>query len=165
MRIAVSLAVRRVVLSVALLLAVAGCGTFVSETQLNPAPQALPPRGPQAVEIYSSSAPARAHVDVALLEVSQNDGQGTGAMIQLLRERAGEMGCDAVVLGGTRERGDSGDLPSMASITLNATCIVYRRPGDPVADRLPTVRGSRRTCHDLADFRRNRNCIVPRGAH
>ena len=106
----------------------AGCGTFVTETALNPAPRPLYARGYESVEVFSSAPPARAHVDIALLEVEQThdlNQQGTDLMVQRLRERAGAMGCDAVVLGGMRERGGDGHLDS-GSTTLHATCIVYK---------------------------------------
>ena len=50
-----------------------GCGTFVKATALNPAPHVLTPRQYEAVVVFSSGAPARPHVDVALLEVEQTN--------------------------------------------------------------------------------------------
>jgi hypothetical protein len=119
---------RSLVLAFGLSVLVIGCGTFVTETPLNPAPRLLNPRGFESVEVFSSAPPARAHVDVALLEVEQThdlNQQGTDLMIQRLRERAGAIGCDAVVIGGMRERGNSTELFDSGSTTLHATCIVY----------------------------------------
>jgi hypothetical protein len=114
----------------------AGCGTFVSDTPINPSPRPLLARAPTAVEIYASSPPTRPHVDVALLEVQQTRGlnpQGTDIMIQSLRQRAGAMGCDALFLGGTSDHqgadpGSGFDLIDPGATIRQATCIVYTGP-------------------------------------
>jgi hypothetical protein len=112
-----------------LLLAAAGCGTFVTATPLNPPPRPLTPRGFESIQVYSSAPPSRPYIDVALLEVEQThdlNQQGTDLMIQRLREQAGTMGCDAVVIGGMRERGRETNAFDSGSTTLHATCIVYK---------------------------------------
>jgi hypothetical protein len=89
------------------------------------------PRPPETVEVYSSSPPTRPHVDVALFEVTQTEDltdRGTAFMIERLRERAGEMGCDAVLVGGMSEHEGSHSLFDSDSRTLQATCIVYTPP-------------------------------------
>jgi len=155
---------RSITLTLGLSLAPSGCGTFVSQTPLNPAPRPLAPRPAQAVEVFSSAPPARPHVDVALLQVSQNDQRGTEVMIQTVRERAGEMGCDAIFLGGMRESNDRWNPSEPVRTTLNATCAAYTHCGDPVAPAAASPGpASRRMCHDLKDFDRNRDCVVRRG--
>jgi len=62
---------RSVILILGLSVVVTGCGTWVTDTQINPAPRPLSARGYESVEIFSSAPPARAHVDVALLKVDQ----------------------------------------------------------------------------------------------
>lgn len=123
---------REVSAALSLLLAL-GCGTFVESTPLNAPPRPMIPREPESVEVYSSSAPTRPHVDVALLEVTQTDSfneQSAALMLRRLREKAGEMGCDAVFISGRSERdGEPLDsdfaLLDPGSRSLHATCMVY----------------------------------------
>lgn len=153
---------RSLILILVLSVVVAGCGTWVTDTQINPAPRPLFARGYESVEVFSSAPPARAHVDVALLKVDQtnaiDDHLGEQLMIQRLRERAGAMGCDAVFIGATQERA-APDLLTSGSRTMTATCIVYSQPGDHGA--VPPSPPSRRMCVDRKDFDDHRNCILP----
>ena len=147
-----------------LFVVVTGCGTWVTDTQINPAPRPLFARGYESVEVFSSAPPARAHVDVALLKVDQMnamDDRPGELMIQRLRERAGAMGCDAVFIGATQEREAPGFLTS-GSRTMTATCIVYSQPGDHGAVRPSPA--ARRMCVDRKDFDEHRNCVVPSAA-
>jgi len=112
---------------------VLNCGTYVEVTALNPPPRPLVSRSAASVEVYSSLPPARRHVDVALLKVDQSNGlteADTAAMIQKLREKAAQQGCDAVFISGTSERSplpSSGPIPPLdfGSHQLTATCVVY----------------------------------------
>jgi hypothetical protein len=138
-----------------------GCGTWVTDTQINLAPHALFPRGYESVEVFSSVPPARPHVDVALLQVDQMNAMDEHLrelMVQRLRERAGAMGCDAVFIGATQERA-APDLLTSGSRTMSATCIVYSQPGDRGA--APPPPPPRRMCIDRKDFDEHRNCILP----
>jgi hypothetical protein len=83
------------------------------------------------VQVIASTPPAEPHVDVALLQVEQQEGlnrQGTDYMIQRLREKAAELGCDAVYLENSSEYdGDDSYLDPDAHQLL-ATCIVFTPP-------------------------------------
>jgi hypothetical protein len=113
-----------------------GCGTVVYATPINSAPRPLVPRAPQSVEILVSGPPSEPYVDVALLEVRQDEGlnrQGTDYMIQRLREKAGELGCDAVFIKNRGEHvGTDPDVPfafgDPDAQTMLASCIVYAAP-------------------------------------
>jgi hypothetical protein len=118
----------------ALLLA-AGCGTSIHATTLNPSPVAMAPRPAAAVELYTSGAPPRPHVDVMLLEAEETSSfsmDKTAEMLAKLRERAGAMGCDAIVIGGMSSR-DPGVRDAESWLSDNpkgrkgvfGTCIVY----------------------------------------
>lgn len=118
-----------------LFLFAAGCGTTVTTTSLhNGGTRDLIPRPQHLVDVFASGPPRRPYRDVALLEVEQTHSfneQGTDLMIQRLRERAGEIGCDGIVFGGFTERdgaqpGSGWDLIDPGATTLRATCIVYR---------------------------------------
>ena len=125
-----------VVLSGAL---VGGCGTFVDFTPINDPPHPLRARSAASVEVLSSGAPARPHVDVALVEVEQTHSlneQGTGLMIQRMREQAAAIGCDAIVLNGVTDHqgaqpGSGWDLVDPGATKREATCVVYDDP-EPV---------------------------------
>lgn len=108
-----------------------GCvGSYVETTPLNPAPRALAPRAPRSVEVYASSPPTRAHVDVAWLRANQpNWGEvDTPRMMQSLVEQAGKMGCDALFVSGAAERPGATDelrILDPGSRAVIATCIAY----------------------------------------
>jgi hypothetical protein len=85
--------------------------------------------------VLASAPPSEPHVDVALLQVEQAEGlnrQGTDYMIQRLREKAGELGCDAIYIKSASEH--SGDDDSLLPLldpdthSLLAACIVYTPP-------------------------------------
>jgi hypothetical protein len=110
-----------------------GCGTFVDFTPINDPPHPLSARSVASVEVLSSGPPNRPHVDVAIVEVEQThslNAQGTGLMIQRMREQAAAIGCDAIVLGGVTdhqgaESGSGWDLLDPGSTKRQATCVVY----------------------------------------
>lgn len=119
----------------------AGCGTSIHATTLNPSPVPMAPRPAAAVELYTSGAPARPHVDVMLLEAEESSSfslDKTAEMLGKLRERAGAMGCDAIVIGGMSSR-DPGMRDTESWLVdhpkgrkgVFGTCIVYT--DDPVA--------------------------------
>ncbi len=125
-------------------LVLGGCGTFVEATTLNAPPRALTARPADAVAVYSSSPPAKAHVDVALMQADQSNGTHVELpeMIAKLREKAGQMGCDAIFISGESERaGAPGDahLFDPGSHQLLATCIAYLEPTPILARGAVTV--------------------------
>jgi hypothetical protein len=141
-----------------------GCaGTTVTATTVNPAPRAATPRRAECVEIFASGPPAAPHVDVALLEVEQTNepvGSATQDMVRSVRERAGQMGCDAVHLGERQELSNRVDLlVPHARRRMRATCIVYREPR--ACTYVPPPPRTHRMCRDRADFDAHRNCIMP----
>ncbi len=112
---------------------IVGCGTSIETTSLSSAPRPLYQRDPATVELYSSGAPTRPHVDFALLRADQVNGGSsadTGEMVTQLRAQAAKMGCDAIVLGAATKR--AGIPPSSSLYFLDpgahgmsATCLVY----------------------------------------
>jgi len=122
--------VNRIYIALGITFLASGCGmASVETTSLNTAPHPLLQRPAQAVEIYSSSPPVRAHVDIALLRAHQSNYEaGTPAMVQALAERAGQLGCDALFIsGGTERAGAPGSayLFDPGEHALFGTCIVY----------------------------------------
>ena len=125
-------------ISLLAVLLIAGCGTAIKTTTLNPSPRPMQPRPPETVEIYTSGAPPRGHVDVALIEAEEQSSLSvadTGDMLRKLRQKGGQMGCDAVVVGGSSSR-DPGLRDAETWIAEDpkgrkgfyATCIVYTAP-------------------------------------
>ena len=108
----------------------------------------MAPRPPGSVELYTSGPPQRAHVDVALLEVEESSSLSTAdttEMMNELRNRGAQMGCDAIVLGssssrdpglGDAERWLNKDARGRKGFT--ATCIAYV-PEAPPAEAAPPV--------------------------
>ncbi len=75
------------------------CAPAIEYTPLNASRPAMAPRSPESVEVLTSGAPSRPHVDVALIQVEDPPlGVDTSTLLQLLRERAARAGCDALVI-------------------------------------------------------------------
>jgi len=120
------------------LLVVAGCGTSIHTTPINPAPRPMMSRDPATVELFTSGPPQRAHVDVAFFEAEETSSfstDGTPDMLRRLRERGAELGCDAIVVGGMSSRDPGiGDAESWlvdhpkGRKGVFATCIAYSEP-------------------------------------
>src|SRR5205823_3133780 len=78
----------------------AGCiyETPVQYTPINHRPHPMPFRAPESVEVLTTVAPSRPHIDVGLLEIEQGVQEDTPQMVARLRERAAATGCDAIVV-------------------------------------------------------------------
>lgn len=124
----------------------AGCGTSVRTTlvasPLHESPRPLAPRTVESVEVFLAGPPARPHVGLALLEGEQTSSYSfddTPDILEAVRERAAELGCDGIVFKGLTNRmpglGDAetliNDKPSERK-GVYAVCIVYRdvSPGE-----------------------------------
>jgi len=98
---------------------------------LNPPPRPLVPREPASVQVLASDAPTEPHVDVALLEVEQQEGlnrQGTDYMIERLREKAAELGCDAVFIKSSSAYDGHNAYLDPDAREMLASCIVFTPP-------------------------------------
>ena len=105
-----------------------GCGTFANSTVINDSPRPMYARPPRSVAVFSSGPPTRPHVDVAVITVEQThdlNEQGMDIIIASMREKAAQMGCDAVVLGSRSERDAASTLFNSGATTQLGTCIVY----------------------------------------
>lgn len=90
-----------------------GCSAWVEQTPLNDAPAPMQPRSPDTVEVFSSGAPLRPHVDVALLHVEGCMACTREDRLEQLREVAARTGCDALF------------IVSLSARDPTGTCIVY----------------------------------------
>ena len=108
-----------------------GCASTVTTTPIHHPPRPLVPRAPSSVLVLAGEPPSEPHVNVALLQVDQyeaHDSRDMSELIQRLREKAAEIGCDAVYLeNGGQHKG--GDVPfHLGSRQLLASCIVFSPP-------------------------------------
>jgi hypothetical protein len=103
-------------------LAGAGCAAQIDYAPLDPAPHAMTARTPESVEIFTGNEPARHHVMVGKLDMSDPSITGD-ALVRKLRYAAAQRGCDALLFTTATSRG--------------ATCLVYNDSGpDPAAKPL-----------------------------
>lgn len=118
---------RRWLLGVTCAVASAGCGNMTSITPLNAPPRAMAPRAPSSIEVYSSSAPHRPHVDVSLIRVAEVPGPGPigQRLLSGLLRQAGKLGCDALYIS------DITAISGTSSHSAMGTCVVYTEPAPP----------------------------------
>lgn len=110
----------------------AACGPKVTVQTLNPAPYPMAPRPAAAVAVFTTGIPDRPYVEVALLSAERGQ---SDEHLPALRERAAEMGCDALVftsISRTSTTSDGhydGKLDTTSTVSgSNATCIVWTTP-------------------------------------
>lgn len=129
-------------------------------TPLNEPPRRLAPRSPATVEVYASARPPRPGVEVGLIEIEQQSpaSGGTPEMVDKVRRRAAEIGCDAVLLSEPTDRVQSYSGSSMGQVqrgtgmymgthtarpnyvrSHRATCFVYTDANAPQAVEGDTV--------------------------
>ena len=113
-------------------LAVVGCGTSVSYTQLNSPPHALSPRSPESVKLYLSAPPTEPFVEIGMIESQQQSGYSlddTQAIYDKMREEAGHRGCDGLVVVGTNNATQISVSRTMVNSTTlkgyRASCIAF----------------------------------------
>lgn len=117
------------------LVLVAGCAAGVKVSHLNPAPRPLSPRAADAVGVFVIDPPTRSYIDVALLEI-EHDFIGTAPsqeLLDALRRRGGEIGCDAIVIRQVASQLQHSEIP-ISRTSIHASCIVYTEgAGSPPA--------------------------------
>jgi len=172
---------RRLRCGLVLAVCLSGCAeTVVTYTPLNLPPHDLKARKPDQIQVFSSAAPERPHMDVGLISVQQGEGNETPAsLIGVLRQSGAERGCDALLLAAPSSTTKPTGLTYFDGSyqVYSATCIVYQsaEPGDVGATFAPTERSStmiadpqgsprptdrRRICRDRRDFDQTRNCVL-----
>jgi hypothetical protein len=122
------------------LLALVGCGTTVRTIMINQPPRPMQPRPVEEVQLFTSAPPTRPYIDVAYLEAEQDSewsSDETPVFFTKLRERAANLGCDAVVIGNPTHRDKPGlgmheDGRNMVT-GQTATCVMYT--DEPVATK------------------------------
>jgi hypothetical protein len=110
----------------------AGCGTAVEFVQTHPPPRMWEARPPESVEILAAGPPRRPYVEVGMLEARPLTYQVDSPQFILakLRERAAQLGCDAIVVTGRIDG-------AVVDKGYHAVCLMYPTTGSeaPAADR------------------------------
>ena len=96
-----------------------GCAAGLVDTQVNPMPHAVSPRPASAVEVFTSAAPTREHVDVSMIDGQGGMGEDKAVVLGEMRTHAGALGCDGLVI--SQEHTDESGKTNM-----RGTCIVYK---------------------------------------
>jgi len=107
---------RTLVMVVSVLLCPAGCGVGISYTQTNAPPHPMVAHAPETVEIHGIAPNDRPFVDTGVLDETGYWGGGTENADRLLRQKAAEIGCDALVIQGYVQGG----------ARYRAICLVYK---------------------------------------
>lgn len=117
---------------VAVAIVAAACGTTTRFTPTNPSPRAMQPRHPQSVQMFTSSAPEAPFVEVGIIQARQSSELSFDDMpeiIQELRIRAAEIGCDGVIINGASDKVvGGGDHHGSSTTTLEGfwgACIMF----------------------------------------
>jgi hypothetical protein len=106
--------------------ALAGCGVTIAETPLNPSPRPMTARTPDSVDLFSGDGrPPRPYVEVSELSEDPQTAFGDQAysMVTKMREHAGELGCDGLVVTDVRQEAIGGQ-----NSRLIGRCIMYTAP-------------------------------------
>ena len=121
------------------LLSTSGCGVETSVVWLRVPPHRMAKRSPAFVDVYSSSPPARPHVEVAIIEVAEQSGSvaSLSELFDALRLAAAEQGCDAIHVTGVVNKGPEIMASEFSTDRegVVATCLVYTAEPDPSATR------------------------------
>src|SRR2546423_91000 len=100
--------------------AAAACGTTITVSQINTPPSGARRHAGDDVEVLSGSAPARAHVDVAILVAHRGQDTFEQALAQLKID-AGAIGCDAIAIDKVAR-----SAAFIEPEELTVTCVMYK---------------------------------------
>jgi hypothetical protein len=139
----------------------AACAHQVGYTPTNPPPRPLSPRAAAEVTVFSAGARLPPSVEVGVFEAEQRGKHATSALVEALRERAGSVGCDGLLLIGSDERLVGGDSSKKVLRSYRGACLVFlagARPA-PSAPPPPVATAASRVCSPGA----TQACIGPGG--
>jgi hypothetical protein len=98
------------------LLLCAACGVDIAYTRTNPPPHPMDARTPERVDVFRLAPNDRPFVETGILDETGWWGGGTQNADRLLRNKAAEIGCDALVIQGYVQGG----------ARYRAICLVYK---------------------------------------
>lgn len=141
----------RIVLVHVVLLSCA-CGTSLTFARTQTSPHKLQPRAAEQVQVFMVDRPTRPYVEIGMVEAlneyqTYNEDRAMSRLIKNMREYAGELGCDAlVILGGNDSTvsplGAFGNSPGRYK-GYRGSCLVYVNRS---AASLPAVSAAATTC-------------------
>lgn len=122
--------------SALLALTAAACGTATQYTALNKAPHALAPKAPADVLLYTSGPPAVPYTELGMIQGNQESEYSHVDMrtiIAAMRSKAGQMGCDGLVINGAAAKQTDLLFANKEARTRTlegywGTCIVFTPP-------------------------------------
>ncbi len=112
-----------------ILFAAVGCGTTVKHVELNPSPHAMIAKSPEQVEVFTSTKPERAFVEVSMIEAQQSSAFSTDTLpdiIRGLRAKAAMMGCDGIIITSSSDQVVGNQYGTATLKGYRATCIAYK---------------------------------------
>ena len=122
---------------IAVVVFAAGCGTELGFIRTATPPAGMQARGGAQVEVFMTARPTRPYTELGIIEsqqefASQDD---EAAVIAKMRDYAGQLGCDGLVIfGGNDATVVSGSGSYTSSSTLKGyrgSCVVYTRQAEP----------------------------------
>ncbi|HKA91924.1 MAG TPA: hypothetical protein VKE22_29880 [Haliangiales bacterium] len=128
------------------LLFLAACGTTITAVPTNRPLRVMSPRDPMSVEMFTSGIPQRPYVEVAYLESQQESDlsfDNAPTVMMKMREEAGKMGCDGLIIGGANDAVVGGTFRGTGSTTTlrgyRGTCIQWTDGPQAAAPVAPPV--------------------------
>lgn len=128
------------IVAVTVVLALAGCGVNAEYVQTARSPHPMRPKASAGdVQVWFGQKPERQFVEVGLIEVQQEKMNDASAeeLVSMMREVAGEKGCDGIVMTGANDgvastglsSGGAGSVEVHTLKGYRATCIVFTDGG------------------------------------
>jgi len=101
-----------------------GCGPRINVVTMTSPPRPLVARPSETVELFTTKLPSRAYVEVAVISAEKG---WADQHLEALREKAGELGCDALVFTVMpHQQTVSGNGQSATAVgSSSATCVVW----------------------------------------
>ena len=119
---------KRYILLLLLFPLLTGCGTSLRVTELNSTDAYLPARSPQSVDVFTSGIPDRPYIELFLISARQQSefsGDEVPEIIQKMREKAAEEGCDALIITGTNDEVEGDGFYVSTLQGFHGVCAVY----------------------------------------
>jgi hypothetical protein len=114
-------------------LSVAGCGVHVEVIKLNPPDHVISPKDPANVKVFTSGGPSRPYTEAYMLNSTQEafSASRTPEIIEEMRKKAAELGCDALIITGSNDTTLYGSPHSFTETAriykgFHGSCIMYR---------------------------------------
>jgi len=117
----------------------------VTTHSLNASPRRLKPRPASKVTVFTTGAPSRPFVEVAMIEARQGTGSAEKDVFDDLRSQAGALGCDGLVLIGANDSVE-GSVSTTGGIGVGRSMTPVQ-----VSGTARTLHGYRATCIAWSD--------------